>query len=113
MTASLTDTILSEQITERPLVEGDIINAPECRKVIGRIFCEMPPSRCPTPPHHPFQAAETFTPDKWEHTLFEGDDRPIGNDGELVREIERGLKAEDLPRTGRGITDLLSIWIFS
>lgn len=105
MTASLTDTILSEQITERPLVEGDIINAPECRKVIGRIFCEMLPTS--------FQAAETFSPGKWEHTLFEGDDRPIGNDGELVREIERGLKAEDLPRTGRGITDLLSIWIFS
>ena len=105
MTASLTDTILSEQITDHPLIEGDIINAPECRKVIGRIFCESSPT--------PFQAAETFNPGKWEHTLFECDDHPIGNDVELVGQIERGLRSEGLPRTDRGVTDLLGIWVFS
>ncbi len=81
------------------------VDAKECRKVIGRMFCEMPPT-C-------MQAAETFTPDRWEHVLFELNDSPIGNDEELVRQIEEGLKVEDLPRTNEGITRLLSIWIFS
>ncbi len=81
------------------------VDAKECRKIIGRLFCEMRPT--------PFQAAETFTPDKWEHVLFELDDKPIGNDEELVRQIEEGLKAEDLPRTNEGIAQLLSIWVFS
>ena len=77
----------------------------ECRKIIGRLFCEMSPT--------PFQAAETFTPDEWEHVLFELNDSPIGNDRELVKQVEEGLRAEDLPRTNEGITRLLSIWIFS
>ncbi len=94
-----------EDVMEERVATPLAIDPLECRKIIGRLFCEMPPT--------PFQAAETFTPDKWEHVLFELNDSPIGNDRELVKQVEEGLRTEDLPRTNEGITRLLSIWIFS
>jgi hypothetical protein len=101
-----------EDVMEERVATPLVIDPLECRKIIGRMFCEMPPTRCPTPPHHPFQAAETFTPDKWEYVLFELNDTPIGNDRELVKQVEEGLRTEDLPRTNEGITRLIAIWIF-
>ena len=58
------------------------------------------------------QAAETFTPGKWEHVLFQYDDHPISNDTELVEAVKRGLDVEGLPCTDEGVVRLLAIWIF-
>ena len=81
------------------------IDPKECRKIIGRMFCELKPS-C-------MQAAETFTPHNWEHTLFECDENPIRNDDDLVEQIKKGLDSEQLPYTDEGVVKLLAIWIFS
>lgn len=81
------------------------IDPKECRKIIGRMFCEMEPC--------PFQAAETFTPHNWEHTLFKLSENPIHNDDDLVEQIKEGLEREKLSCTDAGIVTLLAIWIFS
>ena len=56
------NTIVQDVLTEQ-VGEPMQIDPHECRKIIGRMFCEMSYSR--------FQAAETFTPHNWEHALFE------------------------------------------
>jgi len=97
---TIVEDILTEQVGE-PMQ----ICPHECRKIIGRMFCEVKPS-C-------MQAAETFTPHNWECPLFPCDENPIRNDDELVVQIAEGLEFEKLPRTNEGIVKLLAIWIFS
>ena len=99
------NTIVQDVLTEQ-VGNPMRIDPHECRKIIGRMFCEQgKPSS--------MQAAETFTPHNWEHPLFPCDEKPIFNDDDLVEQIKEGLDFEQLPHSDEGVVKLLAIWIFS
>ena len=88
------------------LISGPFLDPHNIRKVIARMCCEEP--QIPE-----FQAAETFKYDDWGKVLFPADDNPISNDNELCQQVNKGLEAEGLPRTDRGVVQLIAIWLYS
>lgn len=102
---TIVEDVMSENINIDWLVTEHFVNALGCKQIIGRMFCEFNEPSV-------FQACETFYHKDWEHTLFAADDHPIKSDMDLCRQINKGLKANNLPRTDEGVVRLIAIWIF-